>query len=445
MSNIQNTAPPTRTVGSFKTVEKRAEEIRKESDSKIRELLKHIMNEEGIHDIIITEGQQPEYKQNGVLQKGFDLSEWTNREIFRLVQLSNDISASYYIIDKGTIEQTGKPADERIITRGNHAVKNKSGAVTNIDGFTYHDDVLEELLGEQKSHDFTTTVGKKVLRCHINKTNPNILTVFIRVAPKEVPKYRHLNLPNGLENAVIQKDRGLILISGIVSSGKTTTANSLIDTINTRDNRTRKVIITAEDPIEYVHNDVNAKILQRSVGINKDTPSFAQAAKDALREAANVIYIGELRSWNEMESALQLAETGHLVISTIHANSAVDTVERFVRAAPPEIQENVRSRFNENILGIAFQELVTIENKRYPLMEQFFIMNLEARSRMRDMKSRSDLEHEFHSENTAFDFRQTTPDALAHIQTVSDVQSSMEYDKILARYQETRGYNHPNH
>lgn len=420
----------------FSAVRENVEEIKKQSEKRIADLLKFIVRRPEIHDVIIVEGQKPDYKFNGKLTNGIELDEWNYGDIFRLTQYGGDIPEYYSYLHDGYDAKRNRYKNERIIRKEIIRVEDKTskeGKTRPEEVYTV-EDKMEELLGEENSHDFTATVKDKVLRCHISRVNPGILSLFIRVAPVEVPSYTDLNLPKGLDNAVKQNERGLILISGIVSSGKTTTANSLINEINVRNSKDKKVVITAEDPIEYVHNDVNAKIIQRRVGKGRDTPSFAQAAKDALRESANVVYLGEVRNWGDMENALQLAETGHLVITTIHSNSVLDTAERFVMAAPPDIQSNVRARFNENLLGIAYQELITVKDKRYPAITQFFVTTPEGRDEMRKVSSREDLENLFlRVENNPLTFRHTAEEALSHIKDISGVDKNMAYTRYLEK------------
>lgn len=419
------------------TVKKRLEDIKLESDKKIAALLQFIIRRDGIHDVIIIEGQKPDYKLNGKLTSGYNLDEWGFGEIFRLAQYGGDIPEYYSYLHDGYDKNKKKKINERTIKKEivRTEDKNESGKKVTKEVEAYVvDDVMTRLLGDEYSHDFTATVKNKVLRCHISKVNPGIMSLFIRVAPINVPSYSELNLPRGLDNAIRQSERGLVLVSGIVSSGKTTTANALINDINVKNSKDKKVVITAEDPIEYVHNDVNAKIIQRRVGEGRDTPSYAQAARDALRESANVVYLGEVRTWSDMENALQLAETGHLVITTVHSNSVLDTAERFVMAAPSDIQSNVRARFNENLLGIAYQELITVKDKRYPLITQFFVMDEDGRQAMRQVKNRENLEDLYNKdENNPLKFRLKLEEAVNYVKSVSGVEKHMAYDEVLEK------------
>lgn len=401
------------------TIEKAIRERRQQDEVVLKQIVREIHDKEDIHDVVIVENQDIEIKQTGVMYKSVEFDHWSKGVYFLLLKLANEIEGGYEFVGEDIAEGSGviirytKEEDTKV-KRKDREGNIKEGIVKRpVAKIMVVEDFWNNFLGEELSHDFTSEVRHKVLRCHMSKVHPNLLSLTIRIAPKEIPKYEKLNLPQGLDNAVSHGTRGLVLISGAVSSGKTTTANSVIDKINTN-SKERKLIITAEEPIEYTHNDLNAKIVQRGVG--KETPSFAQAARDALRETADIVYLGEVRTWEDMSNALQLSETGHLVITTIHSNGVLDTVERFVMSAPPEIQENVRARFNENLLGVSHQELIKVGTKRYPLVTQFFITNNETRKEFRNIKSRDDLERAFEKDDV-FDFRQTLEGAFQSIES----------------------------
>lgn len=416
----------------YERIESKVKETTDKSHQVIKQLLKLLDRKEGIHDVIIVEGQKPEIKINGKMREEPSLSDWNRGPIFELLKVSGDIKSNYhYVREEAKGKRGNTVVDEKVIMVFNKEIKgDEKGRGVRTEEVYRHYDIWEEVLGETRSHDFTTEFKDKVLRCHISCVHPDNLSLTIRVAPKEVPSYDKLNLPQGLDNVVKRHRRGLILISGVVSSGKTTTANSIIDVLNkNRAGKERKLIITAEDPVEYVHKDINAKIIQRRVG--KDTPSFAQAARDALRESANVVYLGEVRTWEDMSNALQLSETGHLVITTIHSNSVLDTVERFVMSAPPNVQENVRSRFNENLLGVAYQELIPVEDKRYPLITQFFIDDENGRKAFRDVKNRKDLEKLFNEGGDTLKYKQNRVEAAEQIRNITGVVSSVALDSIV--------------
>jgi twitching motility protein PilT len=167
-----------------------------------------------------------------------------------------------------------------------------------------------------------------------------------------VPGFEQLNMPPGVQK-LAEEHRGLILVTGATGSGKTTTLAAMIDYMN----RTRKQhIITIEDPIEILHPDRQCIVNQREVGL--DTESFGQALRRALRQDPDVILIGELRDAETAQTALQAAESGHLVLSTLHTIDAAETVGRMIEFFPPEKQEVIRSIMAGVLRGVISQRLL---------------------------------------------------------------------------------------
>lgn len=176
--------------------------------------------------------------------------------------------------------------------------------------------------------------------------------MVIRRITSLIPSFSDLRLPKLIEKLSLEK-RGLILISGVTSSGKSTTLASMIDNRNTQ---LGGHIITIEDPIEYYHEHKKGIITQREVGI--DTNSYSVALKNALRQKPDVILVGEIRDYEVMEQALTAAETGHLCLSTIHTNNASQAIERIINLFPEERQHQVRIALSMNLRGIVAQRLV---------------------------------------------------------------------------------------
>jgi len=173
-----------------------------------------------------------------------------------------------------------------------------------------------------------------------------------RVIPEKIPTVRELGLPLALED-LSRRPRGLILVTGPTGSGKSTTLAAMIGQINGE----RSVhIITIEDPIEYLHNHRRSLINQRELGL--DTRSFIQALRHALREDPDVILVGEMRDLETMALAITAAETGHLVFSTVHTNSAASTVDRIVDVFPPGQQEQIRIQLSNNLEAVITQQLM---------------------------------------------------------------------------------------
>ena len=177
--------------------------------------------------------------------------------------------------------------------------------------------------------------------------------VVMRLIPPNVPPFERLNLPHKILE-LADEERGLILVTGITGSGKSTTLAAMVDYINA----SRAVhIVTIEDPIEYAFKDRRSVINQREVGF--DTASFARALRASLRQDPDVILVGEMRDLETTEIALTAAETGHLVLSTLHTVDAVETINRIVSIYPPHQQAQARLQLCSVIKGVISQRLVS--------------------------------------------------------------------------------------
>ena len=174
----------------------------------------------------------------------------------------------------------------------------------------------------------------------------------MRIVGTEIPKPESLGVPKSVVDLYAKK-RGLVLVTGPTGSGKSTTLASLIDKIN--DERNAHVI-TLEDPIEYLHSHRKAMINQREIGL--DTHSYADALRAALREDPDVILVGEMRDYETINAAITAAETGHLVLSTLHTRSATQTVERIISACPIEAQSALIIQIASVLTGVITQTLV---------------------------------------------------------------------------------------
>jgi twitching motility protein PilT len=174
----------------------------------------------------------------------------------------------------------------------------------------------------------------------------------LRVIPQEVPTFEKLNLPAELRNCCKLKN-GIVLVTGPTGSGKSTTLAAIINEIN----RTQAVhIVTAEDPIEYLHPNLLSTVNQREIGA--DAPSFSMALRAALRQAPKVILVGEMRDLETIETAFEAAETGHLVLSTLHTIDCAKTVDRVIGVFPSEQQQQVRMRFAQTFKYVISQRLI---------------------------------------------------------------------------------------
>jgi twitching motility protein PilT len=178
------------------------------------------------------------------------------------------------------------------------------------------------------------------------------VAMVFRVITMTIPTLESLNLPPVMKN-ICAEERGLILVTGTTGSGKSSTLAAMIDYIN--QNRTSN-IITVEDPVEFLHRDNKSIISQREVGC--DTESFASALKAALRQDPDVILVGEMRDLETIETAMTAAETGHLVMSTLHTMDAAETINRIIGVFPPYHQRQVRIQLAGIIKGVVSQRLM---------------------------------------------------------------------------------------
>jgi len=179
------------------------------------------------------------------------------------------------------------------------------------------------------------------------------IAIALRVIPFGIKGFEELNLPVRPLEKLSMEQRGLILVTGVTGSGKTTTLAAMIDYIN---RHRRCHIITIEDPIEFLHKDNLSMINQREIGT--DTSSFAQALKMALRQDPDVILVGEMRDFETIDTALLAAETGHLVLSTLHTLDATETINRIVAVYPPYQQKQIRLQLANVLRGVISQRLL---------------------------------------------------------------------------------------
>ena len=173
-----------------------------------------------------------------------------------------------------------------------------------------------------------------------------------RLIPNRLLTFKEIGLPDKITE-ILDRPRGLVLITGPTGSGKTTTLATMIDHIN----RTEDVhIITIEDPIEYYHDHKQGIVTQREVGV--DVPRFNEGIRRALREDPDVIMLGEMRDLETIEAAITAAETGHLVLGTLHTTGSARTVDRIIDQFPPEQQEQVRVQLSVSIVAVVSQVLM---------------------------------------------------------------------------------------
>jgi twitching motility protein PilT len=188
-------------------------------------------------------------------------------------------------------------------------------------------------------------------RCNIFMQRGTIGIVF-RVIQMRIPSVDELNLPEIIKKLSMEQ-RGLILVTGTTGSGKSTTLASMIDLINT--SRTEH-IMTIEDPIEYLHRDKKSIVNQREIG--SDTESFSKALRQALRQDPDIILVGEMRDFETIQTSLVAAETGHLVLSTLHTIDSTETINRIIAVFPPYQHKQVRMQLSSVLKGVISMRLI---------------------------------------------------------------------------------------
>ena len=224
--------------------------------------------------------------------------------------------------------------------------------------------LAQSLMNERQQKEFEAE-----LECNFAISIPNVcrfrVNVFvqqqqvgmvIRTIASEIPNFQKLDLPEVLKDVVMTK-RGLVLVVGGTGSGKSTTLAAMIDY---RNEHSSGHIITVEDPVEYVHRNKNCLITHREVGV--DTHSWHHALKNTLRQAPDVILIGEIRDTETMEHAIAFAETGHLCLGTLHANNANQTLDRIINFFPEERRNQLLGDLSSNLRAIVSQRLVRTED-----------------------------------------------------------------------------------
>jgi len=237
-----------------------------------------------------------------------------------------------------------------------------------------------ERLKVQKELDFSFGYQNTRFRTNVYFQKAN-LAASLRFIPKMVKNIAELGLPPILEKFVAPS-QGFLIITGPTGHGKSTTLAALIDHIN---NTRSEHIVTIEDPIEYVFEHKKSIISQREVGT--DTNSFARSLRSALREDPNVVLVGEMRDLETIDAALTLAETGHLVLTTLHTNSAAQTADRIIDVFPPHQQQQIRMQLANVLLGVVSQRLLPKTAGGRVVACEIMVANSAVRSTIREGKT----------------------------------------------------------
>ncbi len=251
-----------------------------------------------------------------------------------------------------------------------------------------HSMIYDILADEQKArfeatHDLDFSlelsgVGRFRINAFVQRLGEGIV---LRLIPSKIKTLQELAMPTILKDLAM-KDRGLVLVTGPTGSGKSTTLAAMVDHMN--GNR-EDHIITIEDPIEFIHEHNKCNINQREVGPH--TMSFAAALRSALREDPDVILVGEMRDLETIAHALTAAETGHLVLSTLHTNNAPQTISRVVDVFPPHQQEQIRVQLADSLLGVVAQTLIpTTDNQGRVAAMEIMVATPAIRNLIRENK-----------------------------------------------------------
>ncbi len=263
-----------------------------------------------------------------------------------------------------TAATRGGASDIHLKTGAQPAVR-IHGALTNVRSPAFATDDMERIasyiaayshykgdLNELREWDTSYTIdGVARFRVSLYRQRGEFGAV-LRIIPFQIPSFESLGVPAVVEK-IAAEERGLILVTGVAGSGKSSTLAAIIDHINGKD---RKHILTIEDPIEFLHPDKQSRITQREVGI--DTGSFSAGLRAALRQDPDVILIGEMRDFETIDIALKAAETGHLVLATLHTTDTMRSISRIVGTFPSDSQYAVRLRLAEALKAIVSQRLL---------------------------------------------------------------------------------------
>jgi len=247
--------------------------------------------------------------------------------------------------------------------------------------FATLDDNQQQIYLKDKEFDYSFTFGD-VARFRVNIFHERgKMAAAFRLIPNKILSLAELGLPSIVESFA-DFPRGLVLVTGPTGSGKSTTLAAIIDKINREKSRH---IITIEDPIEFTHKSQRSIIVQREV--HYDTFGFSAALRSALREDPDVVLIGEMRDLETIQSAITIAETGHLVFATLHTNSAAQSIDRMIDVFPAHQQPQVRTQLSNMLMAICAQRLVPAINGGRIAAAEIMIANPAIRALIRDGKT----------------------------------------------------------
>ena len=217
-----------------------------------------------------------------------------------------------------------------------------------------------------------TSYEYKDIRLRVNISSADEIPIFtLRLIRKELPKYEELGVPDIVRRMTFQP-QGLILVTGKTNSGKTTTLNALVNEINETQN---KKILSLENPIEYKHTSKKSVIVQKEVGVGGDSLSFSDGVKNSLREDCDIVIIGEIRDKETMEAAIETAESGHLVIGTLHTKSCAETIDRMINFYEISDQNTVKYLLSSLLKLVVSQRLLPGTDGKLVLIPEVMVVD----------------------------------------------------------------------
>ncbi len=228
----------------------------------------------------------------------------------------------------------------------------------------------DEVYNQTKKLDLSYEYNNIRLRVNISSSD-DIPTCTLRIIKNELPPYEALGVPDVVRRMTYQP-QGLILVTGKTNSGKSTTLNSMIDYINENQN---KKILTLENPIEYKHNSKKSLIVQKEVGRGRDILTFSDGVKNSLREDCDILVIGEIRDRTTMEAAIEMAESGHLVIGTLHTKSCAETIDRIINFYDVRDQASIKYLLSALLKLVVSQRLLKGTNQKLVLVPEVMVID----------------------------------------------------------------------
>ena len=217
-----------------------------------------------------------------------------------------------------------------------------------------------------------TSYEYKDIRLRINISLADSIPIFtLRLIKKELPKYSELGVPD-IVRRMTHQPQGLILVTGKTNSGKTTTLNALVNEINESQN---KKILSLENPIEYKHESKKSMIVQKEVGLGGDSLSFSDGVKNSLREDCDIVVIGEIRDKETMDAAIETAESGHLVIGTLHTKSCAETIDRMINFYEISDQTTVKYLLSSLLKLVISQRLLPGKDNKLVLVPEVMVVD----------------------------------------------------------------------